>query len=192
MGSPELVMTFNGWTISLLLLLGYDISMFISYIVDKYNIKNIISHVRMKEIVDLEILYHNKSLEKIEKIKEGDWIDLRAAENIEIKKGDFGLIDLGVSVKIPEGYEMHIVPRSSTFKKWQILQTNSMGVVDQTYSGNEDILKFPALAMEDTKINVNDRICQFRLIQNQPKINFKEVQSLSSTSRGGFGSTGSN
>lgn len=119
-----------------------------------------------------------------------DWIDLRAAETIEFKKGEFKLIPLGIAVQLPQGYEMHIIPRSSTYKNFKILQTNSMGLVDESYSGDNDQIFFPALAMEDTIINVNDRICQFRIAEHQPKIEFMEVKSLGNKDRGGHGSTG--
>lgn len=138
------------------------------------------------------IKYHNKNLEKIEKIAKGDWIDLRAAETVEMKKGDFKIVSLGISVKLPEGYEAHIVPRSSTYKKWGILQTNSMGVIDNSYSGNNDIWGMPVLAVRDTTIYENDRICQFQIVKKQPEIDFEEVDCLFDEDRGGFGSTGSN
>lgn len=138
------------------------------------------------------IKYHNPLLEKIEKIKTGDWIDLRAAEDVILKAGEFKIISLGVSMKLPDGYEAHIVPRSSTFKKWGILQTNHMGVVDNSYSGDNDIWGMPVFAVRDTKININDRICQFRIVKTQPEIEFTEVLKLEGIDRGGFGSTGIN
>lgn len=121
-----------------------------------------------------------------------DWIDLRAAEDVELKKGQFKLISLGVSMKLPEGYEAHIVPRSSTFKNFGIIQTNHEAIIDNSYCGNEDIWKYPVYALRDTVIHKNDRICQFRIMKNQPKIHFKEVDDLDGKSRGGFGSTGIN
>lgn len=145
----------------------------------------------MAHAVPLKIKYHTEKIEKVKYIEgKGDWIDLRAAEDISLKKGDFSLISLGISVKLPQGYEMHIVPRSSTFKTWGILQTNSMGIIDESYCGNDDIIKFPAYATKDTEIHVGDRICQFRIIEHQPRIVFEEVEELSDVSRGGFGSTG--
>ena len=107
----------------------------------------------------INIKYHNSDLKKIEKIEIGDWIDLRAAEDVELKAGDFKIISLGVSMKLPEGYEAHIVPRSSTFKTWGVIQTNSMGIIDNSYSGTNDIWRFPAYATRDTQIKVNDRLC---------------------------------
>lgn len=141
----------------------------------------------MKQI---KIKYHNPNLMKIEKIEVGDWIDLRAAENIKLSAGEFKLINLGISMKLPEGYEAHVVPRSSTFKTWGVLQTNSMGVIDNSYSGTNDIWRFPAYAIRDTEIKVNDRLCQFRIMKKQPKVEFIEVDKLDDTDRGGFGSTG--
>lgn len=138
----------------------------------------------------VQIKYHDDSIEKIEKIAQGDWIDLRAAETVELKAGDFKIISLGVSMKLPEGYEAHIVPRSSTFKKWGILQTNHMGVIDNSYSGDNDVWGMPVLAMRDTVINKNDRICQFRIMKKMDDLQFNEVDHLDGKDRGGFGSTG--
>lgn len=125
-----------------------------------------------------------------EKITKGDWIDLRANEDIEMKAGEFKLIPLGVAMKLPDGYEAIIAPRSSTFKKWHILQTNSIGVVDSSFSSDEDEWKFPAYAVEDTKISRGERICQFRIQQNMPTVEFDIVESLGGTARNAFGSTG--
>ena len=140
----------------------------------------------------LQIKYHNKEIEKIKKIDKGDWIDLRAAERVELKQGDFALISLGVSMKLPDGYEAHLAPRSSTFKTWGIIQTNSIGVVDNSYSGNNDIWKIPVYATRNTVINVNDRICQFRIMPKMPVLDVEEVDNLEGPDRGGFGSTGTN
>jgi len=138
----------------------------------------------------LKVKYHDIKLPKINKIQQGDWVDLCAAEDVAMEAGDFKLISLGISVKMPHTYEMHIVPRSSTFKHFGILQTNHMGIIDNSYCGDEDVIKFPALAMRDTEIKFGDRICQFRLVQNQKKLSIVEVETLGSKSRGGFGSTG--
>ncbi len=118
-----------------------------------------------------------------------DWIDLRAAEDVKLKAGEFRLIHLGVAMRLPEGYEAHIVPRSSTFKNFGILQANHMGVIDESYCGPGDWWRFPALAMRDTVIRKNDRICQFRIMKHQPALVFEEG-TLSGENRGGFGSTG--
>lgn len=138
------------------------------------------------------IKYHDNGLDKVEKISKGDWIDLRAAEDVDLKAGDFKIISLGVSMKLPDGYEAHIVPRSSTFKKWGILQTNHMGVIDNSYSGDNDIWGMPVIAMRDTLIKKNDRICQFRIFKKMDDVQFFEVEHTGDTDRGGFGSTGVN
>ena len=119
-----------------------------------------------------------------------DWIDLRSAEHVVLKKGEFRLISLGIAMELPKGYEAHIVPRSSTYKNFGLIQANHCGIVDESYCSNEDIWKFPALAVRDTEIQVNDRICQFRIMEHQPQIEFEEVDDLGNESRGGFGSTG--
>lgn len=138
----------------------------------------------------IKIKYHNNNMGKIENLEVGDWYDLRSAETVEMQAGEFSLISLGVSMKLPEGYEAHMAPRSSTFKKWGILQTNSVAVIDNSYSGTNDIWKYPALAIRDTTIYEGDRICQFRIMKKQPEIEFIEVDELDSVDRGSFGSTG--
>jgi dUTP pyrophosphatase len=130
--------------------------------------------------------------EKIKKIEKGDWIDLRSAEDVTLKKSEFRLIKLGVGMILPEGYEAHIVPRSSTFKNWKVVQANMMGVIDNSYSGNDDQWHFPAIALEDTVIKKGDRICQFRIMRKMEGIDIVEVDELNAISRGGFGSTGRN
>ena len=137
------------------------------------------------------IKYFVEGLTPVQKIEKGDWIDLRAAEDVEMKAGDWGFIRLGVGMILPEGYEAHVAPRSSSYKTWGIIQTNSLGIVDNSYSGTNDIWKYPVLAMRDTEIKVNDRICQFRIVQKMPKVEFVEVSELDVEDRGGFGSTGS-
>ena len=139
----------------------------------------------------IRIKYFTDKIEKLDYIDgKSDWIDLRASEEVELKAGDFKLIPLGVAMELPQGYEAHLVPRSSTFKNYGILQTNSCGIIDCTYCGDEDMWRMPVYATRDTVIHVNDRIAQFRIIENQPKIVFDEVTSLGNDSRGGFGSTG--
>ncbi len=143
------------------------------------------------EKVTLKIKYHTDAIEKLAYIDgKSDWIDLRAARRYEFKKGDWQLIDLGVSIALPEGYEAHVVPRSSTYRTWGLLQTNSCGVIDNTYSGDGDVWMVPMLATRDTVVEVGDRICQFRIMKNQPQIVFNEVEHLDGTNRGGFGTTG--
>lgn len=143
--------------------------------------------------MEIKIKYFADDLEKLEYIggsNKSNWIDLRAAEDINLSAGQFKLIPLGVAMKLPDGYEAHIVPRSSTFKKFGIIQTNHMGVIDGSYAGDNDQWMFPAYAICDAYIRKNDRICQFRIVKNQPEIVFDEVEHLDSPDRGGFGSTG--
>ena len=142
-------------------------------------------------MVNIKIKYFDKDIEKLKYIDgKSDWIDLRASEDVEFKKGEFKLIPLGVAMELPNGYEAHVVPRSSTFKNFGLIMTNSEGIIDNTYCGDNDMWKFPAIAMRDTIVHKNDRICQFRIMRNQPEIIFKEVEHLEGIDRGGFGSTG--
>lgn len=136
------------------------------------------------------IKYFSNEIDKLEKGKNGDWIDLRAAEDVILKAGEFKLIHLGVGMILPNGYEAHVVPRSSTYKNFGVIQTNHMGVIDNSYSGDTDEWLFPALAQRDTEIHKNDRICQFRIIESMPTIVIQEVDRLNENSRGGIGSTG--
>lgn len=138
----------------------------------------------------IKIKYFDKDIEKIEKITKGDWIDLRSAETVSLKKGEYYLIRLGVGMILPDGYEAYIVPRSSTPSRFGIMCANSMGIIDNSYSGDADEWMFPAVAIRDTVIMKNDRICQFRIVKNQPEIVFSEVDHLGENSRGGIGSTG--
>lgn len=138
----------------------------------------------------IKIKYHNSNLSKIVAIENGDWIDLRSAERVELKAGDFKIISLGVSMKLPDGYEAHLAPRSSTFKKWGIIMTNSVGVIDNSYCGDDDVWGFAALAMRDTLIEQGDRIAQFRIMKKMDPVEFEAVDYMEDVSRGGFGSTG--
>lgn len=141
----------------------------------------------------IRIRYLSDEIEPLRYIDgKSDWIDLRAAERVELKAGDFRLIRLGVAMELPRGYEAHVVPRSSTFKTWGLLQTNSMGVIDGSYCGDNDEWRVPVYATRDTVVEVGDRICQFRIMENQPRITFEQVEHLSGADRGGFGTTGSN
>ena len=139
----------------------------------------------------IKIKYHTDEIEKLRYIDgKSDWIDLRSAEDVELKAGDFKLISLGVSMELPKGYEAHIVPRSSTFKNFGVIQTNHQAVIDESYNGDNDIWKYPVYALRDTIIHKNDRICQFRIMEHQPTIEFDEVEHLEGEERGGFGSSG--
>ena len=142
----------------------------------------------------IKIKYFDESMPKLEFIegKKSDWIDLRAAEELFISANTFAMIHLGVAMKLPEGYEAHIAPRSSTFKKWGIIQVNSVGVVDESYAGDGDEWMMPVYAIRDTNIHKGDRVCQFRIMEKQPAVQFVEVKHLEHENRGGFGSTGSN
>ena len=138
----------------------------------------------------IKIKYRDPDIAKLGVIQKGDWIDLRAAEDVVMEPGEFRIISLGISMKLPAGYEGHIVPRSSTFKNFGILQTNSFGVIDEAYCGDDDVWGFPALAIRHTEIHKGDRICQFRIMKKMDDVQFVSVDSLDSKSRGGFGSTG--
>ena len=138
----------------------------------------------------IKIKYFDQDIEKIQKISVGDWIDLRASRDVELFEGDYALIPLGVGMILPDGYEAHILPRSSTPDKFGIMCANSMGVIDNSYSGDSDQWHFPAVALRRTTILKGDRIAQFRIIKNQPSIEFEIVDHLNEISRGGIGSTG--
>ena len=138
----------------------------------------------------IKIKYFDSGIEPIEKIAVGDWIDLRSAERAELKKDDLYIFRLGVGMILPDGYEAHVLPRSSTPSKFGIMCANSMGVIDNSYSGDADEWRFPAVAIRDTVIEKGDRIAQFRIVKNQPPIAFQVVEHLNEISRGGIGSTG--
>ena len=139
----------------------------------------------------IKVKYHTDIL-PIEINDKGDWIDLRAAEDMKLWAGHDYYIPLGISVELPEGYEAHIAPRSSAFKRWGIIQANSVGVIDNSYCGDNDIWMMPVYATRFTKIHKNDRICQFRIVEKQPHLEFEVVDHLGNEDRGGFGSTGRN
>ena len=139
----------------------------------------------------LKIRYLSDKIEKLRFIDgKSDWIDLRSAEEVSMKAGEARLISLGIAVQLPKGYEAHVVPRSSTFKNFGLIQTNHMGVIDESYCGDHDEWKVPVMAVRDTCIHVNDRICQFRIMKHQPELKFEEVEHLDRCDRGGFGTTG--
>lgn len=138
-------------------------------------------NIKLKMLADIE---------PPEAIEQGDWIDLRAAETILIVKGEFKYIPLGVAIQLPEGYEAIVTPRSSLFKRRGIIMTNSIGIMDESYCGDNDEWKFPAYATRDTLIPKGERICQFRIVKHQPEIEFEIVDTLGNPDRGGYGSTG--
>lgn len=142
-------------------------------------------------MVNIKIKYFSDDIQRLEYIDgKSDLIDLRAAEDIEMKEGEYKLIPLGVAMELPNCFEAHIYPRSSTYKNFGILQANSVGIIDNSYKGDDDQWMFPAIAVRDTVIHKNDRICQFRIVRNQPEIVFNEVKHLKESNRGGFGSSG--
>ncbi len=139
----------------------------------------------------IKIKYFTDKIEKLAYIGgKSDWVDLRSAEDVTLKKGEFKLIPLGIAMELPKGYEAHVVPRSSTYKNFGVIQTNHMGVIDETYCGDNDQWFMPVLAIRDTRIHVNDRICQFRIMEHQPELVFEETEILGHADRGGHGSTG--
>lgn len=138
----------------------------------------------------IKIKYFDQEIEQIQKISVGDWIDLRSAEKVELKAGEYKLLRMGVGMILPDGYEALVLPRSSTPSKFGIIMANSMGVIDNSYSGDSDEWRFPAVAIRDTVIEKGDRIAQFRIMKNQPGIKFEIVDHLNDVSRGGIGSTG--
>lgn len=142
--------------------------------------------------MEIKIKYHNEMEEwPIEKFDKGDWIDLRAAEDVEMNAGEFVLISLGVSMQLPDGYHAQLVPRSSTYKNFGIIMTNSIGIIDNSYCGDNDIWRFPAICMKNGVIHKGDRIAQFRLVKNSMEdISFTAVETLGNADRGSFGSTG--
>ena len=137
----------------------------------------------------LKIRYHRELFPDLPDVeKHGNFIDLVSAEERTLKAGEFTLLNLGISVECPEGYWMQIVPRSSTFRKLGIIQTNSFGVVDTDYCGDDDIVKMPVYATRDIVIPANERICQFTLVKD---VDFciESVDKLDGPNRGGFGSS---
>lgn len=145
----------------------------------------------MEERIQALIKYHDADLLPVEQVHDGEWFDLRCAEDVVMAAGEFRVLSLGVTIRIPDGYEIIVAPRSSTFKTWGIILPNSIGVIDQRYGQDEsDIIRFPALAMRDTEIHKNDRICQFRFQKSQPKVQLLRVNWISGEARGGLGSTG--
>lgn len=142
------------------------------------------------ELKTIKIKYVKDGMEKIEQIDNGDWIDLRIAEDVHLEPNEFKLIPLGVAMDLPANHEALVIPRSSTFKKYGVIQANSIGLIDESYCGDNDEWHFPAYATRTVDIPKNTRICQFRILKHQPTVELVEVEHLSYTDRGGFGSTG--
>lgn len=140
--------------------------------------------------MDILVKVLEKDLKPITSAHDGEWIDLRSAEDVYMAPGDYRKIRLGVAMQLPEGYEGIIAPRSSTFSKWGITMSGSIGVIDNLFCGENDEWSFPAIAWKHTKIHKNDRICQFRIVKSQPHIDICYVDRLENADRGGFGSTG--
>ena len=145
--------------------------------------------MKTKRCWNIPIKYH-ADIHPLEKTAKGDWIDLRAAEDVELAAGESKCISLGVSMKLPEGYEALVIPRSSTFKHWGIIQTNHIGLIDNSYCGNDDVWMFPALATRDVLIEKNSRICQFRIQKKMDDLKFIPVDEMEDENRGGLGSSG--
>lgn len=146
---------------------------------------------KLSQTKEIKIKFKDPEIYKeFNHIKVGDWIDLRTIDVVTIKKGQYRMIDLGVAMELPKRYEALLVPRSSTFKNYGVLQANSVAVVDNSFKGNSDYWNFLVLATRDVTIPKGTRICQFRIIENQPQINFKVVDKLDNKNRGGIGSTG--
>ena len=155
-------------------------------------IKKLIGTTLTIKSFTIPIKYHNPQLTHLQKIggNKSDWIDLRAAEEVTLKKGEIRRISLGISMQLPPNCEAHVLPRSSTPEKFGIVLAHSQGIIDNSYCGDNDIWMFQALAIRDTTIHFNDRIAQFRIYQKQPDISFIPVCNLGNPDRGGFGSTG--
>lgn len=141
--------------------------------------------------MDIKIKYI-RDIKPIMQDDRGDWVDLRCGEDVWMRAGEYALIPLGIALELPEGYEAIVAPRSSTYAKWGVIQTNGIGVIDESYRGDNDEWHFPCIALRDTVIHKNDRICQFRIIEHQPEIKFNSVKNLGNKNRGGIGSTGTN
>lgn len=144
----------------------------------------------MPESLTILVRYHDPDLGKLSVAVNGDWVDLRCADTVRLDAGQFAILPLGVSMRLPDGYEAHIAPRSSTFKRWGILQTNGVGVIDNSYSGDNDIWGMPVYATRETTVCKGDRVCQFRIMRRMEPVHFEEVAHLDGDDRGGFGSTG--
>ena len=151
-----------------------------------------------KQPMHIRVKYFNGQ-QPIEIKANGNWIDLRANEDVFVPKGEARKIPLGIAMELPEGYEAHLLPRSSTFKNFGLIQTNGQGIIDTSYCGDNDEWGMNAFCLhpmtminglEGTMVHKGDRICQFRIMESQPEIIFETVETLGNADRGGFGSTG--
>lgn len=143
--------------------------------------------------MDIKVKYLVPDLDSIEQKEGCDWIDLRCAETITINKGDYAMVRLGVAMKLPKGYEAYLVPRSSTYRKYGVIQTNGVGIIDESYCGDDDEWLMPVYALRNTQIRKGERICQFRIMKKMPTLSIIALtpdETLGSPNRGGFGSTG--
>ena len=145
--------------------------------------------MEIKNVAKIKVKYHT-DITPLKMSTNGDWCDLRLAEDVELKEGEFKILSLGVSMQLPNGYEALVIPRSSTFKNWGLIQTNGVGLIDNSYCGDNDIWRFPAYATRDVKIEKDSRICQFRIQKKMDSIEFLTVDHLDNADRGGFGSSG--
>lgn len=143
-------------------------------------------------MLEIKVKYLTDKIDKIEKINIGDWIDLRCAADVSLKKGEVKYIPLGVAMQLPEGYEGWLTSRSSMAKKFHIQHVDDLGVIDNSYCGDGDQWHLPVVALEDCELHINDRICQFRIHKVMPEVKIVEVETLGNPDRGGLGSTGKN
>lgn len=141
-------------------------------------------------MLQIKVKYLSDKIDKIQKIKVGDWIDLRAAIDVELKKGQQFSIPLGIAMELPKGYEAWLTSRSSMAKNFKIQHTDDLGIIDNSYCGDNDEWKLPVIALEDVVIPANSRICQFRIHEVMPEVEILEVETLGNPDRGGLGSTG--
>ena len=138
----------------------------------------------------IKLRVRDNSVNPINRIVIGDWIDLESNTKVSYKAGDTVVIDFGVAMELPKGYEAHLLPRSSTFQNTGLLLTNSMGVIDNSFCGDNDFWGAKFYATKKGSVEKGQRLCHFRIMKNQPELHFKEVMSLGNADRGGYGSTG--
>lgn len=148
--------------------------------------------------MQIRIKYFDNAV-KLKKIAKGNWIDVYANKDVFVEEGSRAMVPLGFALELPEGWEGHLAPRSSTFKTWGVIQTNSVGVVDDTYIGDNDQWHMPVFCLQGkdiqddkkgTLIKIGDKIGQFRIMEVMPQIEFVEVDSFGNEDRGGFGTSG--